>query len=251
MNSTSKYLNRVNLLATPTQIRCRKGTERLLYLMRYIKLLLLMGVFSIMLYIGDMYIKISKFNKMAARMHATLGALDRTPSGISPSSWERAVGCTLTACSNICYSSTHINHKEMKHFCDDLEMKVNEKISPETLEWIWNRLLQTGPWGRAYVEGYKNNFDDILKKIHLQQRESGTKGSGQVRTIRTSDPDHPTAAGWLGPMAPVRGVRERDLRPWPHHRRWREPDSEARRLLASEAVKELNGCAPNVRILFL
>jgi hypothetical protein len=62
------------------------------------------------------------------------------PSTVDPAVWDHALGATITAYGNVCFSTEHVSIPEMYRLRDDLDAKLKGKVDLDTLVWIWERL---------------------------------------------------------------------------------------------------------------
>jgi hypothetical protein len=84
------------------------------------------------------------------------------PSTIKPGEWDCAHSWIVNAYCNICFSPEHTAATEMYRLRKDLRAKLRDRIDLETLKWIWNRLGQTGPYGKQYTERFGPLFRDCF-----------------------------------------------------------------------------------------
>ena len=74
------------------------------------------------------------------------------PAGVEPRHWEAAWEITYNALGNVCFSPERVTVREMQRLRGDMERKAAETGPLDFLRWLWNRLAQTGPRGREYIE---------------------------------------------------------------------------------------------------
>jgi hypothetical protein len=84
------------------------------------------------------------------------------PSGVDPAVWDNALGATITAYGNVCFSTGHVSIPEMYRLQDDLDAKLKGKVDLDTLIWIWERLGETGPAGKDYAREKRPLLDQWL-----------------------------------------------------------------------------------------
>jgi hypothetical protein len=84
------------------------------------------------------------------------------PSGVDPAVWDHALGATITAYGNVCFSTEHVSIPEMYRLRDDLDAKLKGKVDLDTLVWIWERLGETGPPGQSYARRHRPLLDQYL-----------------------------------------------------------------------------------------
>src|SRR4051794_6873902 len=105
--------------------------------------------------------KQAEFARLQRQMDDSIRSLRPSdPTGISPTEWDCALGWTVTAYCNVCFSPGHVGTPEMYRLRDDLARKLDRRIGVDTLAWIWDRLAQTGPHGKQYVERNLPQFEE-------------------------------------------------------------------------------------------
>jgi hypothetical protein len=86
----------------------------------------------------------------------------RCPRGIPPQNWEEAVNWTATAQCNTFFSPSHASKADLDQFGRDVEDRLRGPVGVDTIEWIWDRLAETGPTGREYVERFRPEMREWL-----------------------------------------------------------------------------------------
>src|SRR3954453_4144700 len=82
----------------------------------------------------------AEFNRLQRQMDHSIRSLKpSSPGGISPAAWDCALGWTVTAYVNVCFSPGHVSTAEMYRLRDDLEGTLEGTIDLGTLAWIWDR----------------------------------------------------------------------------------------------------------------
>jgi len=84
------------------------------------------------------------------------------PNSISPDVWECAHNWVVTAYGNICIIEG-TSKPEMYRLRDDLQKKLNGRIDLGTLNWIWNRLGESGQHGKRYTERFGPSFRECMQ----------------------------------------------------------------------------------------
>ena len=79
------------------------------------------------------------------------------PNSLDPNVWNCAHGWVVTAYVNICIRDS-TSTDEMYRLRHDLEQKFKDRIDLGTLDWIWNRLGETCPYGKRYIERFRPLF---------------------------------------------------------------------------------------------
>ena len=85
---------------------------------------------------------------------------DRRPENLDSKVWEEAVGWAITAHANVCFSESHVPIDELRRFRADLEKRLDGEVDLATVDWIWQRLAETGPHGRQYREKFEPQYRD-------------------------------------------------------------------------------------------
>ena len=80
---------------------------------------------------------------------------ENCPEGMDDRDWQRSFNATLSIFANVCFSPEHVSLKEMRRLNFDLRHKLQEPTSLEALEWVLNRLGETGSHGRKYINGMR------------------------------------------------------------------------------------------------
>jgi hypothetical protein len=107
----------------------------------------------------------AEFHRLARQIDEPIRKLRATrPYEVSPSVWECAHNWTITAYCNVCFSPGHVRTEEMYRLREDVRRKLEGEINLDTLEWIWDRLAQTGPHGKRYVERFRPRFQECFPK---------------------------------------------------------------------------------------
>jgi hypothetical protein len=103
--------------------------------------------------------RLSEYGRVRGEMQDSIYGLQyRVPQGVNPATWECAWGWTLNAYGNICFSEEHVHIDEMYRLRAELLPKLRGPGGLQTLAWVWDRLAQTGPHGRRYVELHRPSF---------------------------------------------------------------------------------------------
>ena len=84
------------------------------------------------------------------------------PLDVPPAAWDCALGETVMAFDNV---GMRVGQGDVAYrLRDDLDRKLAGKVDLETLEWIWDRLSESGPHGRRYVERARPRFRECFPK---------------------------------------------------------------------------------------
>ena len=88
---------------------------------------------------------------------------DRRPNTVDANVWEVATGWSITAYENICFSEDCVSITELKRFRTDVEDRFAGDVDLSTVDWLWQRLGETGQHGQEY----RRNFEQIYHE-HVQ-----------------------------------------------------------------------------------
>ncbi len=98
--------------------------------------------------------------------------VDRRPSGTSSTEWDVASEWAVTAYHNVCFSADHVRLDELRRFRVDVEAKCSPQaeIRITTIDWIWQRLAETGPHGKQYVGRFRPQYLEHLAAAQKQRQ---------------------------------------------------------------------------------
>jgi hypothetical protein len=113
----------------------------------------------------------SQFRKME---HLLDTLPERRPEAVSDKTWDAAVRWTGIASANVCFSTSHVPLPEMKRFVKCLEKRMSEPVDLDTIEWIWDRLDETGPHGKRYVANWRPEY---RREVEYWQNNNSMAGS--------------------------------------------------------------------------
>jgi hypothetical protein len=122
---------------------------------------------------GFCIVPVGRFNatrKLQRDMLDSIANLEPTnPGSVPPAVWDCALGETVIAFDNV---GMRVGQGDVaRRLRDDLERKLAGKVDLETLDWIWDRLSESGPHGRRYVGRFRPRFLQCFPKA------AGTKPS--------------------------------------------------------------------------
>jgi hypothetical protein len=86
----------------------------------------------------------------------------RPPPGVEER-WSGAWEIAYNGFGNVCCTPEHVSLAEMYRLKADVQAKMREPATMASVRWFWNRLAETGPHGKQYIEqmtpGYKHVFE--------------------------------------------------------------------------------------------
>ncbi|HVV99144.1 MAG TPA: hypothetical protein VHB77_02320 [Planctomycetaceae bacterium] len=118
---------------------------------------------------GQQMLHMARYGHRSQRINDKIAALeDRKPHDVSEKMWEECVAWASIAHCNICFSEGHASYEAMCRFEQQLDAKLEEDVNLATIEWIGDRLAETGPHGRTYMTKlpiqWKQTLQELLKK---------------------------------------------------------------------------------------
>lgn len=90
---------------------------------------------------------------------------DRQPADVNQDTWNWATTWAVNAYGNVCYSPEAVSIDELKQFRADLEEQLRGPVDLATVDWIWNRLGRTGPYGLSYQHRFEPEYREVLDGI--------------------------------------------------------------------------------------
>jgi hypothetical protein len=83
---------------------------------------------------------------------------EQCPQNVSAEAWEVATSWAITAYANVCFSEDHVSIEELRRFRNDTEKRLAGKVDLVTIDWIWQRLGETGPHGKHYRQRFEPQY---------------------------------------------------------------------------------------------
>lgn len=87
---------------------------------------------------------------------------DRRPDGVDAQVWKVATSWAITAYANVCFSEGYVPIDELRSFRVDVEQRMAGNVNLATIDWIWERLAETGPHGQEYRNRFKPQYRESL-----------------------------------------------------------------------------------------
>jgi hypothetical protein len=123
--------------------------------------LLILGI-GLLAWFGPKAISMARYNHCSLRIRQKIEALDgRRPAAVKPKLWEESVGWLATAHCNICFSEEHASYEAMCRFEKQLDEKLKVDVDLGTIEWIGDRLAETGTHGQRYMTDWKIQWNAL------------------------------------------------------------------------------------------
>lgn len=92
-----------------------------------------------------------------------IALMNRKPTKLNEKQWEQYVGWASIAYCNICCSEGHASYKAVCRFEEQLDEKLKEEIQLETIDWIGDRLAETGPHGQRYMKNWREQWNEMIQ----------------------------------------------------------------------------------------
>lgn len=87
----------------------------------------------------------------------------RPPPGVNEHRWKETWGIAYNGFGNVCFSPEHVSLAEMHRLKADLQAKMHQPATLESLRWLWDRLAETGPSGREYITRMKPLLEEAIR----------------------------------------------------------------------------------------
>ncbi len=95
--------------------------------------------------------------------------VDRRPADVNAAVWEVATSWAITAYANVCFSDEHVPIDEHRRFRVDSEKRFEGDVNLATIDWVWQRLGETGPHGAQYRDRFEPQYRENLKALQARQ----------------------------------------------------------------------------------
>lgn len=130
---------------------------------------------GLLVWVGSRAIPLYRYGQCSQRINEKITALrQRRPATVSPRLWEESVGWAVTAHGNICFSEEHASYQAMCRFEEQLDDKLQRDVDLGTIEWIGDRLAETGPHGKRYMLKWREQWQ-ALQEWGKQEARSTTQ----------------------------------------------------------------------------
>ena len=125
---------------------------------------LLILVIGLLVWIGSKAVPLVRYSKHSRSINEEIKALrDRRPATVSPQLWEECVAWASIAHCNICFSEEHASYQAMCRFEEQLDEKLKGNVDLDTIEWIGDRLAETGPHGQRYMTNWREQWKALQR----------------------------------------------------------------------------------------
>lgn len=132
-------------------------------------ILLVVGI-GMFVWIVSNAVPLMKYSQRSRRINDTIRSLEqRRPANVDAELWQECIAWASTAHGNICFSEGHTSYSSMCRFEEQLDEKLKEEVDIDTIEWIGERLAETGPNGQQYMTKWQKQWQAILD--HFGKKE--------------------------------------------------------------------------------
>lgn len=115
-------------------------------------------------------IPLIRYNHRSQGINEKIKALaGRRPANVSPELWQECVAWASIAEGNICFSEKHASYETMCRFERQLDEKLKNDIDLATIEWIGDRLAETGPHGQQYMAKWREQWKAMQKQLKQER----------------------------------------------------------------------------------
>lgn len=87
----------------------------------------------------------------------------RKPDDVDTKVWSSGVAWIGIAAGNIFFHRGYTSIEAMSAFERGLEEKLQHPVDLSIFDWIWDRLSETGPNGKKYVERFRSQMHESLE----------------------------------------------------------------------------------------
>ena len=124
-------------------------------------ILVIVGV-GFLVWIASNAVPQMRYNQRSHRINEKIIALrERQPPNVSERLWTECVAWASIAHCNICFSEGHTSYEAMCRFEEQLDEKLQGEVDLDTIEWIGERLAETGPHGRQYMNKWREQWKSM------------------------------------------------------------------------------------------
>jgi hypothetical protein len=100
---------------------------------------------------------------------AVVQLLSRRSPDVDAAVWEVATTWATIAYANVCFSAGYVSLPELRRFSADVEQRIGGDVDLATVDWIWQRLGETGPHGQQYRQRFEPQYRANLKAALANQ----------------------------------------------------------------------------------
>jgi hypothetical protein len=94
---------------------------------------------------------------------------DRRPADVDAAVWEAATSWAVTAYGNVCFTESHVPLDELRRFHDDVKERLEGPVNLATIDWVWQRLGETGLHGAQYRDRFEPQYLENLKAVQARR----------------------------------------------------------------------------------
>jgi hypothetical protein len=110
--------------------------------------------------------KQDEYRRIVTGISATVFALrSAVPKGVEPSKWTEALDLTGNAVINTCYCHRPPTVDTLRGLQRDMTAKLQGAVTVDVLSWIWDRLAESSPDGRAVNEEFRPELERRIRAI--------------------------------------------------------------------------------------
>lgn len=129
-----------------------------------------LGILALVGYLLGEWHRHSRYNGERERIRQLVVSLrDRRPEVVSSEAWEAGIGWTMTAHLNVCFSPRLVSREALFQLGRQLDERLASGIDAGTIEWVWDRLAETGPHGKQYIDRFRPVMQEAMGTKVLDQ----------------------------------------------------------------------------------
>ncbi|MDY0169920.1 MAG: hypothetical protein RBS80_25480 [Thermoguttaceae bacterium] len=142
------------------------STQRRIVLFGCLPLLILF--IGVVVWVAWTAIPQMRYNQRSRRINQKIADLRaQQPPDVRADLWNECIAWASIAHCNICFSEGHTTYEAMVRYEENLEEKLEGDVDLTTIEWIGERLAETGPHGQQYMEKWRKQWQSMIQ--HAEQ----------------------------------------------------------------------------------
>lgn len=123
----------------------------------------LIGVLAIAAPVGIRFWRLVSYARQQRIGAELIGSLHgRRPETIPKKTWEDATGWASISYNNVCFSESHVAFDELVRFNHDARLQLEGNVGLHSIDWVWERLAETGPHGKRYFEIFHPEYRSLI-----------------------------------------------------------------------------------------